>query len=180
MLNDYIQHYGLMREMLPNGRREPAGPQHSWNTDTPLCNLLVFNVQRHSHHHEAPMLAYQYLKDLPDAAAVADGLFRHDAHRPDTPAVFHLMDPRVVAGCRWPHASGSIPAGTATVGSSVCSRPTPAVCRGRRLPRARAVCTLSLLGRSSRMVSVCAEHFHAPSCLTMCSYRRSADPSSCP
>jgi alkane 1-monooxygenase len=97
MLNDYIQHYGLMREMLPNGRREPAGPQHSWNTDTPLANLLVLNVQRHSHHHEAPMLAYQYLKDLPEAPRLPTGYFgmMHIALIP--PLWFHLMDPRVVA-----------------------------------------------------------------------------------
>ena len=58
---------GVWLSVMANGRREPAGPQHSWNTDTPLCNLLVLNVQRQSHHHEAPMLPYQYLKDLPDA-----------------------------------------------------------------------------------------------------------------
>jgi alkane 1-monooxygenase len=100
MLNDYVQHYALLRELLPNGRREPAGPQHSWNTDAPLTNLLVLNVQRHSHHHEAPMLPYQYLKDMPDTPRLPTGYFgmMHVALIP--PLWFHLMDPRVVAAAR--------------------------------------------------------------------------------
>lgn len=100
MLNDYVQHYALMREMLPSGRREPAGPQHSWNTDAPLTNLLVLNVQRHSHHHDAPMLPYQYLKDMPDTPRLPTGYFgmMHVALIP--PLWFHLMDPRVVAAAK--------------------------------------------------------------------------------
>jgi alkane 1-monooxygenase len=97
MLNDYVQHYGLMREMMPNGRREPAGPQHSWNTDTPLTNLLVLNVQRHSHHHEAPMLPYQYLRDMPDAPRLPTGYFGMMQIALVPPLWFRLMDPRVVA-----------------------------------------------------------------------------------
>lgn len=97
MLNDYVQHYGLMREMMPNGRREPAGPQHSWNTDTPLTNLLVLNVQRHSHHHEAPMLPYQYLKDMPEAPRLPTGYFGMMQIALMPPLWFRLMDPRVVA-----------------------------------------------------------------------------------
>lgn len=97
MLNDYIQHYGLLREMMPNGRREPAGPQHSWNVDTPLCNLLVLNVQRHSHHHEAPMLPYQYLKDMPESPRLPTGYFGMMHLALVAPLWFHIMDPRVIA-----------------------------------------------------------------------------------
>ena len=96
MLNDYLQHYGLLREMLPNGRREPAGPQHSWNADTPLCNLLVLNVQRHSHHHEAPMLAYQYLEDMRDTPRLPTGYFGMMTVALIPPLWFRIMDPLLV------------------------------------------------------------------------------------
>ncbi len=96
MLNDYLQHYGLMREMLPNGRREPAGDKHSWNTDTPLCNLLVFNVQRHSHHHAQPMLPYQSLHDRPEAPRLPTGYFGMMLIALIPPLWFHMMDPRLV------------------------------------------------------------------------------------
>jgi alkane 1-monooxygenase len=97
MLNDYIQHYGLMRELLPNGRREPAGPMHSWNTDTPMCNLLVFNVQRHSHHHEKPMLPYQNLRDMADTPRLPTGYFGMMIVAMIPPLWFRVMDPRVIA-----------------------------------------------------------------------------------
>lgn len=96
MLNDYLQHYGLLREMLPSGRREPAGPQHSWNADTPLCNLLVLNVQRHSHHHEAPMLAYQYLEDMRDTPRLPTGYFGMMTVALIPPLWFRIMDPLLV------------------------------------------------------------------------------------
>jgi alkane 1-monooxygenase len=97
MLNDYLQHYGLMREMLPNGRRAPAGPNHSWNTDTPFCNLLVFNVQRHSHHHAQPMVPYQKLRDMPSTPRLPTGYFGMMIVALIPPLWFHVMDHRVVA-----------------------------------------------------------------------------------
>lgn len=96
MLNDYIQHYGLLREMLPSGRREPASPMHSWNTDTPFCNLLVFNVQRHSHHHASPMLPYQKLRDMPDTPRLPTGYFGMMIVALIPPLWFRIMDPLLV------------------------------------------------------------------------------------
>ena len=75
MLNDYIQHYALMRELLPNGQREPQSPKHSWSADAPLCNLMVFNVQRHAHHHARPKLSYQHLESLEDGPKCPTGYF---------------------------------------------------------------------------------------------------------
>ena len=97
MLNDYLQHYGMMREMLPNGRREPASDMHSWSTDTPLCNLLVLNVQRHAHHHAQPMLPYQQLEDRPDAPRLPTGYFGMMIVALIPPLWFAMMDPRLVA-----------------------------------------------------------------------------------
>jgi alkane 1-monooxygenase len=97
MLNDYLQHYGMMREILPNGRREPATDMHSWSTNTPLANLLVLNVQRHAHHHSQPMLPYQQLEDRPDAPRLPTGYFGMMIVALIPPLWFAMMDPRLVA-----------------------------------------------------------------------------------
>ena len=39
---NYIEHYGLQRKQLPNGRYEPVTEAHSWNSPALLTNLLLF------------------------------------------------------------------------------------------------------------------------------------------
>jgi len=96
MLNDYIQHYALMRELLPNGRREPQSPMHSWSADAPLCNLMVFNVQRHAHHHARPKLSYQGLEALEEGPKCPTGYFGMMVLALNPPWWHHVMDPLVV------------------------------------------------------------------------------------
>ncbi|MFX4955878.1 fatty acid desaturase, partial [Acinetobacter baumannii] len=45
---NYIEHYGLLREKLPNGRYEHQKPHHSWNSNHIVSNLILFHLQRHS------------------------------------------------------------------------------------------------------------------------------------
>lgn len=54
MLSDYVQHYGLRRRLLPDGKPEPMGPQHSWNAPHPFSSALMMNAPRHSDHHMTP------------------------------------------------------------------------------------------------------------------------------
>ncbi len=96
MLNDYIQHYALLRELLPNGKREPQGPAHSWSADSPLCNLMVFNVQRHAYHHARPMLSYQELVALDEGPKCPTGYFGMMVLALVPPWWHHVMDPLVV------------------------------------------------------------------------------------
>ena len=35
---NYIEHYGLLRSLRPDGRREPCDPRHSWNSSHVLSN----------------------------------------------------------------------------------------------------------------------------------------------
>jgi alkane 1-monooxygenase len=100
MLTTYIEHYGLLRATLPNGRREPASAVHSWNTDTPLSNLLLFNVQRHSDHHARPMLPYQALRDIADSPRLPTGYFGMMIIALIPPLWFRVMDPRVLAAAQ--------------------------------------------------------------------------------
>lgn len=63
-LADYIEHYGLLREKLPDGRYARVRPEHSWNTDHVASNVIFWNVQRHSDHHAWPTRRYQSLRSF--------------------------------------------------------------------------------------------------------------------
>jgi alkane 1-monooxygenase len=51
---NYIEHYGLTRGHLGDGRYEHVKPRHSWNADHRVSNWLLINLQRHSDHHYKP------------------------------------------------------------------------------------------------------------------------------
>lgn len=53
-LTNYIEHYGLTRRHLGNGKYEPVRPHHSWNASHQASNWLMINLQRHSDHHYKP------------------------------------------------------------------------------------------------------------------------------
>lgn len=66
-LSDYVQHYGLTRQHIADGRLEKVGPQHSWNAAWPASAGMMLNAPRHSDHHAHPTRAYPALR-LPDAS----------------------------------------------------------------------------------------------------------------
>lgn len=100
MLSDYVQHYGLRRRIMENGKPEPVGPAHSWNTPHWFTSALMLNAPRHSDHHAHPARPYPALRltdDMPTlprslpvmgALALAPRLWRR------------IMDPRVEAVMR--------------------------------------------------------------------------------
>jgi alkane 1-monooxygenase len=53
-LVNYIEHYGLTRRHLGEGRYEHVLPRHSWNASQRASNWLLINLQRHSDHHYKP------------------------------------------------------------------------------------------------------------------------------
>ncbi|MDB6176680.1 alkane 1-monooxygenase [Paracoccus sp. Z330] len=53
-LTNYVEHYGLTRRHLGNGRYEHILPRHSWNASHTASNWLLINLQRHSDHHYKP------------------------------------------------------------------------------------------------------------------------------
>lgn len=81
LLADYIQHYGLRREILPSGKPEPVRAWHSWNSPQWFSQALMLNAPRHSDHHIHPSRPYPNLRlpqeapllpwPLPLAAAIA-------------------------------------------------------------------------------------------------------------
>jgi len=58
---NYIEHYGLRREMRGHGRYEAVGPEHSWNSNHRLSRALLFELSRHSDHHLHALKHYQKL-----------------------------------------------------------------------------------------------------------------------
>lgn len=62
MMSDYVQHYGLRRAALPDGRLEPVGPRHAWNAPHRFSSALTLNAPRHSDHHVAPQRSYPELR----------------------------------------------------------------------------------------------------------------------
>jgi alkane 1-monooxygenase len=53
-LVNYIEHYGLTRRHLGDGKYEHVLPRHSWNAAHRASNWLLINLQRHSDHHYKP------------------------------------------------------------------------------------------------------------------------------
>ncbi|MBS8225402.1 alkane 1-monooxygenase [Vannielia litorea] len=61
-LTNYIEHYGLTRKHMGNGRYEPVRPHHSWNASHKATNWLLINLQRHSDHHYKPSRRFPLLQ----------------------------------------------------------------------------------------------------------------------
>lgn len=53
-LVNYVEHYGLTRRHLGEGKYEHVRPHHSWNAAQKASNWLLINLQRHSDHHFKP------------------------------------------------------------------------------------------------------------------------------
>lgn len=70
---NYIEHYGLMRRKLPDGRYERCQPHHSWNSNHVMSNLILFHLQRHSDHHAYPTRRYQSLRDFENLPSLPSG-----------------------------------------------------------------------------------------------------------
>jgi len=65
--SDYVQHYGLRRRLLPEGRPEPVGTRHSWNAPQWFSGLMMLAAPRHSDHHAHPGKPYPALT-IPEGA----------------------------------------------------------------------------------------------------------------
>jgi alkane 1-monooxygenase len=93
---NYIEHYGLLRQKLPNGRYEHCQPHHSWNSNHVVSNLIVFHLQRHSDHHANPTRSYQSLRNFPELPTLPSGYFGMFLAAYVPPVWFALMDHRVI------------------------------------------------------------------------------------
>lgn len=65
-LTNYVEHYGLTRRHLGEGKYEPVRPRHSWDSTHRVSNLLLINLQRHADHHLHPMRRFPLLQSYPE------------------------------------------------------------------------------------------------------------------
>jgi alkane 1-monooxygenase len=94
---NYIEHYGLERARLADGRFERTTHLHSWNSDYLVSNLLLFQLQRHSDHHETPRRRYQALLHHDDSPQLPGGYAAMFLLALVPPLWRRVIDPRVKA-----------------------------------------------------------------------------------
>jgi len=101
---NYIEHYGLHRRQLDNGKYERTTPAHSWNSSYFLSNIGMFQVQRHSDHHAFPKRRYQVLRHYEESPQLPFGYATMYLIALVPPLWFRIMNPRVDAyyqGEKW-------------------------------------------------------------------------------
>lgn len=94
---NYIEHYGLHRRVLENGRYERVTPAHSWNSNYFLTNLALFQLQRHSDHHAYAKRRYQVLRHYEESPQLPGGYASMYVLALFPPLWKKVMNPRVEA-----------------------------------------------------------------------------------
>ncbi len=88
-LVNYVEHYGLTRRHLGDGKYEHVLPRHSWNANHKASNWLLINLQRHSDHHYKPDRRFPLLQ-------------AHDAdHAPQLPYGYPVMTMAALVPSLW-------------------------------------------------------------------------------
>lgn len=59
---NYIEHYGLMRKTLDNGKPEPVQVWHSWDSHSRLSSWILIHLTRHADHHKYPARPFYNLE----------------------------------------------------------------------------------------------------------------------
>lgn len=93
---NYIEHYGLLRKRLEDGRYERCQPHHSWNSNHRFSNWAVFHLQRHSDHHANAARRYQSLRHFDNLPQLPNGYFGMFILAYIPPLWFHVMDKRLL------------------------------------------------------------------------------------
>ncbi|MBW7470913.1 alkane 1-monooxygenase [Marinobacter sp. F4218] len=94
---NYLEHYGLHRRKLDNGRYERTTPEHSWNSNYFLTNVFLFHLQRHSDHHAYAKRRYQVLRHHEIAPQLPAGYAAMIVVAMFPPLWKRIMNPRVEA-----------------------------------------------------------------------------------
>jgi len=94
---NYLEHYGLLRDRLPDGRYERCRHVHSWDSDHIASNIFLFHLQRHSDHHTHPGRRYQALQHVAEAPRLPHGYAAMVLLAFVPPLWRRVMDPRLLA-----------------------------------------------------------------------------------
>ena len=94
---NYIEHYGLQRKRISEGKYERALPLHSWNSNHILGRLMLFELSRHSDHHYLASRKYQVLQHHDEAPQLPTGYPGSMMLSLLPPAWFYVMNKRIRA-----------------------------------------------------------------------------------
>jgi alkane 1-monooxygenase len=92
---NYIEHYGLRRQQIAEGRFEKVGPQHSWNSDHEVGRIFLYELTRHSDHHFKASRKYQVLRHFDNSPQLPLGYPASILTSFVPPLWFALMNKRV-------------------------------------------------------------------------------------
>lgn len=92
---NYIEHYGLRRKKMENGRYEKVQPWHSWNSDHVLGRIFLYELTRHSDHHYKANRKYQILRRMKEAPQLPFGYPASIIISLIPPIWFNMMDKRL-------------------------------------------------------------------------------------
>ena len=70
---NYLEHYGLQRNRLEDGRYERVQPNHSWNANYHFGRIVLYELTRHSDHHYIASKKYQILDNHDNAPILPFG-----------------------------------------------------------------------------------------------------------
>ena len=70
---NYVEHYGLLRELRPDGRYARVAPLHSWTSDRAIGRVLLFELTRHADHHANAGRPYPVLRHFSAAPELPQG-----------------------------------------------------------------------------------------------------------
>jgi alkane 1-monooxygenase len=93
---NYIEHYGIARKRLADGRFESCKPEHSWNSNHIVSNWALFHLQRHSDHHAHATRRYQSLRTFDNLPQLPSGYFGMFLLAYVPSLWFKVMDPRLL------------------------------------------------------------------------------------
>jgi alkane 1-monooxygenase len=102
---NYIEHYGLLRQIDEHGRYERCKPHHSWNSNHIYSNLVLLHLERHSDHHTHPTRRYQSLRNYDALPTLPNGYFGVYLLAYVPKLWFRIMDKRLLA---LPHVRGDL------------------------------------------------------------------------
>lgn len=94
---NYIEHYGLKRKTLTDGKYERVNPEHSWNSNHVLGRVMLFELSRHSDHHYLASRKYQILRHHDNSPQMPTGYPGMMILSLIPPAWFYIMDRRIKA-----------------------------------------------------------------------------------
>jgi len=94
---NYIEHYGLVRKSIGEGKYERAMPEHSWNSNHVIGRVMLFELSRHSDHHYLASRKYQVLRHHEGSPQMPTGYPGMMILALLPPAWFFIMNRRVRA-----------------------------------------------------------------------------------